>query len=207
MKIAVPAALALVLGMPAAFAGETGAPSEPPSNEAVFLQLCDEAVQASLRAAGIPDRSALAVMVADDTVSRFFEQEIITSLRAFTGTLAVGRKSGSVLVDCSIGDPLVRYGASFHDGLFGRTLAPRTVSFAFRYTYLDTAGGVLSAGTLRPSKIDTVAVHNLGRLESGSAQFLHGDPPDDTFLDALAEPLVVIAATAVVVYLFFTIRS
>ena len=102
----------------------------------------------------------------------------------------------------------VGYGAAFRDGLFGTRRTPRTVNcvLAFVVTERNT-GTIRLSRTVTETSSDTVEVGQIGQLEDPASRTTQGVRPDDPLLDRIAEPLVIIGATGVIIYLFFHIRS
>lgn len=102
----------------------------------------------------------------------------------------------------------VSYGEAFREGLFGTRRTARKVScdLAFEVTECSTKTIRLSR-TLTAAMTDTVDVAEIQHLENPASRSTHGTMPDDSLLDRVAEPLVIIGAAGVIIYLFFHIRS
>ena len=102
----------------------------------------------------------------------------------------------------------VRYSNAHRTGFFGTKKVERTVSvqLSIMMTHPRT-GVVIFAGILSDYRSDSIAVEMINQVETPSLSFTKGELPQDAFFDRILEPIIVIGATALVVYLFFTVRS
>ena len=87
-----------------------------------------------------------------------------------------------------------------------RTLR-RTVTLALRYTLTTAEGHLLRDARCRDAYTDTVRRDALPTLETTAFPETQADPPPGGWLRRYVQPAVVAAATAVTVYLFFSLRS
>jgi hypothetical protein len=102
----------------------------------------------------------------------------------------------------------VTYDDMYHDGFLGTRKVRRTVSTAVTCELLrPETGELLYTGSPSAQAVDTVAVDDIPNLELGTAKTTHGDLPSENFLDRVLEPVVIIGATGVSIYLFFHVRS
>jgi len=139
------------------------------------------------------------------------ENAITSGLRAsgclvFAGPDSVRRTGYSVqLLSAALH---VQYSDMYHDGFLGTRKVTRTVSAQVTCDVLrsDTREVVYSGSTAQES-VDTVAVDNIPDLELPSARSTHAELPAESFLDRVLEPVVIIGATGVSIYLFFHVRS
>ena len=102
----------------------------------------------------------------------------------------------------------VAYDGILRSGLFGtkRTIRTLSCSLAFLITETQTHNVRLSK-TLSVENTDTVDVDLIPHLEDQSVKSTQGKIPDESFIDRIAEPLVIIGAAGTIIYLFFHIRS
>ena len=98
----------------------------------------------------------------------------------------------------------VEYGEMFRSGFFGAHYLPR-YSTIFG-NYLQTFSGK-GKQEFEITKIDTIKVEDLNSLENPSYPFTQAELPPAPFLSGFAEPLIAIGTAALVVVLFFTVRS
>jgi len=102
----------------------------------------------------------------------------------------------------------VRYDDMYHDGFLGARKLRRTVSAAVACDVINPASHeVLYSGAPAVESADTVRVDEIQNLELASVRATHAELPAETFPDRVLEPLVIIGATGVAVYLFFHVRS
>jgi len=66
---------------------------------------------------------------------------------------------------------------------------------------------VIALGERTASFTDTVAVSDVGDIEQASIPVTRGVLPAEDFFSGIAEPLVVVGAIAVAIFLLFTVRS
>jgi hypothetical protein len=72
---------------------------------------------------------------------------------------------------------------------------------------ISDSGGVKFAKSYSFVYSDTVKESDISDLESGTYNFLHGRIDQGGFLDTMLQPVLFLAAAAVIVYLFFTLRG
>ena len=98
----------------------------------------------------------------------------------------------------------IEYGEMFKDGWFGSHYIPRYSTIFGNYLQSFSKEGKKE---FEITRLDTVKVEDLKYLENDSYPFTKGNVPSEPFISGLAEPLIAIGTAAVVVVLFFTIRS
>lgn len=98
----------------------------------------------------------------------------------------------------------VSYGEIFRHGFWGDYYLPRNLSLTGSYT-IENSSPVFQ--DFDYSYSDTIRYDNIRNVEDRSFPFTKGEVPPEPFLSSLFEPIVAIGAAAVIVILFFTIRS
>jgi len=101
----------------------------------------------------------------------------------------------------------VRYGDAFRESFLGTRKTERTISTTISANVRNAQNEVLFAGAISKAYKDTVNVSQVPELESPSIFFTHGELRGTEFLEEVLEPIIIVGASAVVVYLFFTVRS
>jgi hypothetical protein len=98
----------------------------------------------------------------------------------------------------------VEYGEMFRSGFFGTHYIQRysTIFGNYLQTFSDKGKQEFEIAAL-----DTVKVEDINSLENQSYPFTKGTVPAEPFMSGLAEPLIAIGTAALVIVLFFTIRS
>jgi len=103
---------------------------------------------------------------------------------------------------------LLRYENMFRDGLFGEKKVERLITIEFSSKVLkNRLGEVAFAGLREETFRDTVTVQTIEFLSSPGIKATYATLPSETFFDRIIEPLVIVGATGVLIYLFFTLRS
>lgn len=93
-------------------------------------------------------------------------------------------------------------------GLFSARLVDRTVTLALWGKIVDrTSGRILVAETWREQYTDTVCVEDLERLETPGVPATRGVLPAEGLFSSFLEPLILLGAVGVAVFLLFTSRS
>jgi hypothetical protein len=117
--------------------------------------------------------------------------------------------------------PLARYAAEFgiadlrvelvnprRPGLFSARVVDRRVTLALWGKIVDrTTGQLLVGETWREQYTDTVCVEDLDRLETPGVPATRGVLPSEGLFSSLLEPLILLGAVGVAVFLLFTSRS
>lgn len=98
----------------------------------------------------------------------------------------------------------VIYGEVFRDGFLGEHFIPRKIFISGSYRFQTKTS---SNNEFYHESVDTVKYDEIQTLENSSYPFTKGEIPPEPFMSNLFEPLVAITATAVVIALFFTVRS
>jgi hypothetical protein len=98
----------------------------------------------------------------------------------------------------------VEYGEMFRDGWFGSHYIQRYSTIFGNYLQTFSAN---AKKEFEITKVDTVKVEDLKYLENESFPFTKGTAPPEPFLSGFAEPLIAIGTAAVVIVIFFTVRS
>ncbi|GIV58852.1 MAG: hypothetical protein KatS3mg042_1765 [Rhodothermaceae bacterium] len=83
----------------------------------------------------------------------------------------------------------------------------RTVTLALRYTFAAPDGRLLRDDRCEQTRTDTIPRDALARIESEAYPETQGTPPGPGWVRRYLEPAVLTAATAVGLYLLFTLRS
>jgi hypothetical protein len=98
----------------------------------------------------------------------------------------------------------VEYGEMFREGFFGTHYVQRYETIFGNYMLSLSEKGQQK---FEITKIDTVKVEDINSLQNESFPFTQGTIPPEPFLSGFAEPIIAIGTAALVVVLFFTIRS
>ncbi|QXD14225.1 hypothetical protein GQ464_012285 [Rhodocaloribacter litoris] len=83
----------------------------------------------------------------------------------------------------------------------------RSVTLALRYTFSGADGRLLREARCQDTRTDVIPREALPRVETEAFPETRAEPPAPGWLRRYLEPVVITAATAVGIYLFFTLRS
>jgi len=108
-----------------------------------------------------------------------------------------------VNVNFVIDNSNVTYSNPERDGIFGDFFTQRTIELSVNY--LISSNQSLKSFNLTSK--DTINVKNVENVENRSYPFTQGELPPEPFFSSLLEPILAIGATAVIITLFFSVRS
>lgn len=149
---------------------------------------------------------SVAVTVQPADLAWYVEPAIRGAFGARTVSGAPG--GASVAAEFGVTDLRVVYTDARRDGFFGERLMDREVVASMAVKLVRRSdGAVLLNEEKRRSMRDTVAVESAESLENPSLPLTRAAVPEEGFFTNLVEPLVLIGALAVGIYLLFTVRS
>lgn len=99
---------------------------------------------------------------------------------------------------------VVTYGENFREGFLGEHYVSRFITLEGSYR-LNNTSSIIENFSYK--SVDTVRYDEIELLENSSYPFTKGEIPSEPFLSNLFEPLVAITTAAIVITLFFTVRS
>mgnify|MGYP006387905003 FL=1 len=97
----------------------------------------------------------------------------------------------------------VAYSNPERDGIFGDFFTERTIELSVNYLISPNQ----SLKSFNLTSKDTINVKDVENVENRSYPFTQGELPPEPFFSSLLEPIVAIGAAAVVIILFFSVRS
>jgi hypothetical protein len=178
------------------------------SNADVMSDLCRQAVESFCADAKIPDTTVVSLNVESGEANRFFTPTFVQTFRQHFASLYTRRSISTIEISASVGKVGVLYGEAFADGFFSGRKCRRTIDFEVRLIVTkNDEGKVLWAGTTKASYADTVYVAEIRELQHSSQWISTGVLPSPSLLERVFEPIIIVGAAGVAVYLFFTIRS
>ena len=102
----------------------------------------------------------------------------------------------------------VRYDDMFRDGFLGSKKARRAISGRVECQVVRTGTNEVTYSNSPSGEfVDTIFVDDISKLERGASPSVRGELPSEEFFDRAVEPLIIIGATGVAVFLFFHVRS
>ena len=204
----VPLRLLVVLGLfalcPVSGRGDEGTPT----NLTVYQRLA----AAMTDTLGLPLSSvaagAIGLHVYPAESAWALELDIVQALQRVTGRPRDAAGNAAVAVDAGIVQGVVEYSGTRRDGLFGAKIADRVILLTLRWKAWDPASGTIHfEGELTRTARDTVGVAEIETLETPGLALTRGAMPPEGLFSSVLEPLILIGALAVGVFLLFTVRS
>lgn len=198
----------LLAGMLIAATRPGTAQQEGPATNIRVYQLLAARVADSLNAE-IPrgDSLRLLLTVKPEGTAWLIQGDIAQSLQKSGRTVVVAMPA-AFQVDVAIMEMHVEYENVRTDGFFGGKIVDRTVQLRVNARIADPRSGVIIvARGLHNEFHDTVGVSEIPALEDPNVPATQGALPGEGFFSSLVEPLVMLGAVAVAVYLLFTVRS
>jgi hypothetical protein len=102
----------------------------------------------------------------------------------------------------------VRYSNLRRKGIFGSRVLDRLIVLQARLRLTDRAGGsVVMTGERKAEYSDTIPLSQVESIEHAALPSTRGTIPPEDFFSGIAEPLVIVGAVAVAIFLLFTVRS
>jgi hypothetical protein len=173
-----------------------------------MFDLSREAVDVFCADSKISDTTSIALIMENGEVNRFFSQPLLESFRQHFVSLYARSGASGVDILGSVAEVGVSYGEPFSEGFFSARKSQRTVDIAFQFAATRSVDGkILWAGTEKRSFSDSVYVDEISKLQESSKHIASGPLPDRSALERFIEPLIIVGAAGIAVYLFFTIRS
>ncbi len=184
-----------------------GAAAEETTSNLAVMQELARAIGREL-ASRIPggDSVTVAAGFAPEALAWVVQGPVRQALAAHPARLVVG--GAQYGVECSVTNLSVRYENSRRGWFLGGRQVDRIVDVALDGTVTDRRSGVITAtGTFSRTSRDTVAVSAVPSLEDQGVSFTHASLPGESFFSWAAEPLIMIGAIGVSIYLLFHVRS
>jgi hypothetical protein len=140
-----------------------------------------------------------------DSSYTIFENQIYKSVQTRKRSISpVFNPSENSKVSYSIENSAVNYGEVFRDGFLGGHFVERKIAISGSYRFQNEE---MIVKDFSFENTDTVKFDDIQTLENSSYPFTKGNIPTEPFLSNLFEPIVAITTAAVVIALFFTVRS
>jgi hypothetical protein len=97
----------------------------------------------------------------------------------------------------------VRYTEPEKDGIFGDFFTERTIELSGNFFVSNQS----QVKDFTIAVKDTINVEDVEKVENRSYPFTRGELPPEPFFSSLLEPIVAVGAAAVIIILFFSVRS
>ena len=173
------------------------------TNLEIFKELVDSSVSQIVSNENISSDIFLAVNFSPSY--QVLENQVYQSFSAQNKNIVnLNNSSGTVPLSYSLENAKVEYGEIFRDRFLGDQYLERKISLAGSWRLSKET---VMAYDFHYEKIDTVLFSEITDIENFAYPFTKGTIPTEPFLSNIFEPLVAVTTAAVVIALFFTIRS
>jgi len=148
------------------------------------------------------DPSAERGITAATIASTLKEDSVVTYAHVDSG------RAGRPLLAVTACELSVTYANMHRDGTFGNKKVSRRV-FGLIVGEVTAAGSgaIVWSGRESSDWTDTVSVDEIPKIETSALPITHAELPAEDSIDRYVEPLIIIGATAVAVWLLFSVRS
>lgn len=174
------------------------------TNLEIFKSLVDSSISDIFR--GISDVSGnILINIRSSPSYQVFENQIFQSVTSLNkNIIKTSDEIHSPSLNYVIEDAKVKYGDIFRNGLLGDYFVERIVMLSGGFTF---QGGEIKTDNFYYKNIDTVLYDEISSLENSAYPFSRGELPAEPFLSNIFEPIVALTTAAIVITLFFTVRS
>lgn len=178
-----------------------------PTNLRIYQSLVAELADTLASAVAPTDSATVSVRVYPADVVWFLHEPATRPfiVRGFKLSIADTARYGAELGALEM---RVRYSNLRRKGFFGAHILDRSVTIQGALRLVDRrSGNIVITGDRLATYADVIEVSGIESIEHPALPMTHGSVPAEDFFSGLAEPLIVIGAVAVAVYLLFTVRS
>jgi hypothetical protein len=205
LEMAVGSAVALLVLT--AFSQENDSVQPAPSNLELIRSLAARIGDAVGVTLGREDSSTMSLAVLPKDMAWYVESALLQGLSKHKFVL---RASGTsdLTGEFGFGKARVEYVDIRRHGFFGSKIVDRKVAVLISAKVVDQQNGSILLGRdFEESYRDTIPLSDIQRVENAGLPLTRGTVPKEGFFSNLAEPLVMLGAIGVAVYLLFSVRS
>ena len=153
------------------------------------------------------DSQRVSVKIAPADVAWFLQDAFERPFRAMNCVIA-GNDSARFGVEFGATGMNVQYSNVRREGMFGQRILDREVVLQARLRLVDRfSGTVIVTGERKARFSDTIPLSRVESLEQQAIPSTRGTIPPEDFFSGLVEPLVIVGAIGVAIFLLFTVRS
>ena len=153
------------------------------------------------------DAPRVSVRIAPPDVAWFLQDAVERPFRARHMVIAAN-DSARYGVEFGAVEMHVQYSNLRRGGIFGSRVLDRRIMLLARVRLVDrVAGTVGTSGERMAAFTDTICLSDVERVEHAAVPVTRGTIPPEDFFSGIAEPLIIVGAVGVAVFLLFTVRS
>ena len=180
---------------------------ELPSNKSIVEKHVNTITSsAATKSTEIGFRS-LSLQFTDNTIVNRFRPSIVHVFTTLFDSVYLENRS-VLVVSVSMERPVITYSSIFSETLFSQELCVRTIktSMAWLVTNAESKS-VYWSESFSESYQDTIPVSAIPAVQNDNESHWNGTPPSPRLISNILEPGIISLAAAIVIYLFFTVRS
>ncbi len=153
------------------------------------------------------DSPRVSVRIAPPDVAWFLQDAVERPFRGRNCVIS-GNDSARYSVEFGAVQMAVQYSNLRRNGFLGSRVVDRSIVLLARLRLVDRVPGiVVMTGERRGVFSDTIGLSEVERVEHAAVPATRGSIPPEDFFSGIAEPLVIVGAVAVAIFLLFTVRS
>jgi hypothetical protein len=177
------------------------------TNMRVYQSLATSLTDSVASLVPVADSPRVSVKIEPPDVAWFLQDAVERPFRT-RKFLISANDSGRYSVEFGALGMNVEYSNLRRSGLFGARIMDRSVTLLARLRLVDRVEGrVLASGERKGVFTDTVPLSQINVIEHAAVPSTRGTLPPEDFFSGIAEPLVIMGAVAVAIFLLFTVRS
>lgn len=178
------------------------------SHRSIIKDITETMTSAAVREFYSDSLAAVAFSADSSAAGNLVRYDIIEALTKHHITVFDDPSGADVILNVRAYDPSLHYSEVFTESFFGSRKVIRTIALALQFTLISRSDKkVLFAKSYTQSFSDTLLYADVQRFEDPSILFASTTLPKLSFFDSIIEPAIVTVASAIAIYLFFTIRS
>lgn len=178
-----------------------------PSNANVVKQLCDSLCEHAAVNASLPHSASVSITILTDKYYSLIKQSVTETFQQHFSSVFFS-ENAEILSEIHFSPVSIRYSESFSAGIFSSSKTQREiiVEASFSFVEKNTQRNIW-AGTMQRTYSDTIPTSVIKDVERNGIVVMEGKQASQTIVGGILEPFVIIFATGIAVYLFFTVRS
>jgi hypothetical protein len=184
------------------------APQSPVSSNLEVMRTLARRIGTSIgRQMAHTDSTSVEVIVYPPDHAWYIDAALLEGIRD-RGVRVTGKSGSDYRVEIGLSNLKVAYSNVRQDGFFGSRVLDRTVVVDVSVKIVpENSAEEVTAREFLEENHDTILVSAIQTVENPAVPVTQGSIPQEGFFSHFAEPLILIGALAVGIYLLFTVRS
>jgi hypothetical protein len=182
--------------------------SHPDSHRSVISRLSQETLTSAVADGLTFPASAMCFTAGKNSWNEIVRTAVLQTLLERTEKVYTAPDIPDTLFSLALNDVVLTYGSPFSTSFLGARKVERTITVTAEISLTTKQSErILYSSVITLSSTDTVLFSAIEALHDPSLPFTSPPLPAVSFIDTILEPAIITIASAVAVYLFFTIRS